>query len=148
MVPILQALQVSHPTEDHGDERHGHYSVMAMQMAMRPRGYNLIFLNKMNFLKKHSRAKWFNCLADTTFKRIIIIGRPRGQRQGISHCIAKMSMGDKNYLVCPDEGERKVCDAVNLYSFLPALEGAYGIVSHEELADMHARREMSPGATF
>jgi hypothetical protein len=101
MIRQLDALSRTHPQEDHGRKQYGRYSITCLNQALQKKGYNLVYLNKMKFLKK-AKKHWYRRLTSCSFEKIFILGLPHGQKPGISHCIART----KGKLIDPDFGSQ------------------------------------------
>jgi hypothetical protein len=151
MEKYVLKFKKTHPGEDHGSVTRGHYSVMCMQNALRAKGYNLIFLNRMPTFAKHSRSIWFERLETTSFKHVIIIGIPAKQKKGISHCIARYVLRGKPELMCPDVGEWNKCEEGTLHGYFDEIQGAYAILTHaelQELKDSKRTKVLAAGVEF
>ncbi|KAJ0395852.1 hypothetical protein ATCC90586_007806 [Pythium insidiosum] len=135
MAATLEDMAASRPDEDHGCRNNGHYSIAAFQHTLRKMGMSLVHLNKAPFLFKKSKKEWPRRLVRCTFKKMLIIGKPPNQVEGIYHCIAATTFKDVRYIIDPDDGQRAIMTEESLNAFLPELGAVYAILSTSELEE-------------
>ncbi|GMF61066.1 unnamed protein product [Phytophthora fragariaefolia] len=130
LAPIVRRLNAAAREEEgpapHGDERYGAYSMQALHEALRAKGYQLRYLNSTSTFNCKS-AKWFRKIPRSTFKHLVIVGRPSGQVEGTWHCIARAAVGDKYYFIDSDELVYKPSSEDGLRHFFVELGCVYAV---------------------
>ncbi|KAG4043454.1 hypothetical protein PC123_g21076 [Phytophthora cactorum] len=130
MAPIVRRLNGragdSDGPQPHDNDKYGAYPTAALHEALRVKGYQLRYLNNMATFNC-SKKKWFNKVARSKYKHLVIIGRAMGQKKGTWHCIARALVRDKHYSIDSDEFVYKPNTEEGLRHFFAEVDGVYAI---------------------
>lgn len=127
MAVNIRELKEKQPNVDNGHERYGGYSIQAFQRALRKKGFQLRYLNKLATYKNVSKKRWFHRISKSKMKHMIIIGEMHGCQVGTFHCIARTCIGEDYYCIDSDVYHYWKCSQVSLESFYKKIVAIYEI---------------------
>lgn len=116
---------------NHGDVLYGGYSINALQLALRFRGYNLVSLVRPGREMQGPRSLLFERVNSSKRQRLVLIGLPPGQVDSVRHAVSRVKVNDKFYLINPDDYGYVKCTQEALRCLFARIEKVYCIEKRE-----------------